>query len=381
MKRIALVDTCDYEGYPTGGQLSSIRGFLSYISYLQPGDVEVVLIGIKRKEAKEKKLVSIGGIDYPFFSIYEDDNDPNRPRKSLRKEYVKALFRNAGRIRRMKVDLFYIHTPEAFWPLQIIAPKSKKAVFSHGSFFNIFDKIRFAKYNNRLVKVLVNQYIIRTIRKADLLFVLDESTLDQYKPLNSQVFRVYNGIDVLKYERNVPVDEEVIKGLFVGRLSANKHVERIIEAFLGLDKKHRLMVVGDGEEADRLSELLDDSDGEQQVKLLGKKSGEELVDIYQWANILVMCSDVEGLPMVIIEAYAAGLGVVSTRVGAIGDILENSVNGYISDGTVDGTREAIELTFESIRRISTNNIQYSENFDYRRVNADVYKKLSKLLWN
>lgn len=379
MKTMALVDTSDFTTYPTGGQLTSIRAFLRYMSLRREADLRIILIGIRQKGSSVGDTVSIDGVDYPFYGIYEDDNDPNNPGRSLRKAFFHALIKKRKLLRSLKVDLFYLHTPEAFWPLKLTMRHKRIAVFSHGSFFNIYDKIRFKKYNNPLIKWGVLTYIRQTIRHSDLIYVLDDTTYRQYTPMNDNVRRVFNSIDTDLFRRGAPVDGERIRALFVGRLSANKNVDRIIEAVVGLDSIHTLTVIGDGEENSRLRQLVDEIDTDGQVTMAGKKLPDELPEYYKQANILVMCSDVEGLPMVILEAYGAGLGVVSTKVGAIGDILKDGINGHISDGTSEGTRQAVLQTFDSIETISQTNTVYSSEFDYRRVNENVYENLSELL--
>jgi glycosyltransferase involved in cell wall biosynthesis len=113
--------------------------------------------------------------------------------------------------------------------------------------------------------------------------------------------------------------------LFVGRLSEEKRADRFLRlvaatgSHLG-GRRIEARIAGDG--PDRVSlEALRTSLGlnSSQVQFLGQLS--DTAPLYSWADMLVLTSDHEGTPNVILEAMAAGIPVVATAVGGVPDLL------------------------------------------------------------
>ena len=67
------------------------------------------------------------------------------------------------------------------------------------------------------------------------------------------------------------------------------------------------------------------------ITFLGHVSHEDLPSYYNMADILTLPSDMEGIPMVILESLACGTPVVSSNVGGIPDIIANGINGIVLD--------------------------------------------------
>lgn len=111
--------------------------------------------------------------------------------------------------------------------------------------------------------------------------------------------------------RRPAVAGEPMRLLFVGRLDAQKNVIRLIDAMRHLTAAVELAVVGDGEQRTRIAERAADLPN---VRLVGARTGEELRRWYEWAEAFVLPSDKEGMPLVLLEAMAAGLAIVATDV-------------------------------------------------------------------
>lgn len=110
-------------------------------------------------------------------------------------------------------------------------------------------------------------------------------------------------------------------GVFVGRLSQEKGIKVLIDAWQRIDSN--LVVIGDGPEADHLAGLA--SHG---VRRCVNASDQEVAAAMWEASYLVLPSIVyEGFPMVIAEAFAAGLPVIASRLGAMGELVEDGVTG------------------------------------------------------
>jgi glycosyltransferase involved in cell wall biosynthesis len=116
--------------------------------------------------------------------------------------------------------------------------------------------------------------------------------------------------------------------LFVGRLVPVKRVDRIVEA-VALVPGARLEVIGDGPEADALSSLVRARGLGRRVALRGPLEHDEVRRSLAGAAALVLASEHEGLPHVVLEALASGTPVLAPPVGAVADVVEDGESGLI----------------------------------------------------
>ena len=130
--------------------------------------------------------------------------------------------------------------------------------------------------------------------------------------------------------RSAAMREEMTAGnsestllLYVGRLSDEKQIEHIRPTLEQLPNT-RLALVGDGPARADLERYYADLP----VVFMGYMRGARLSQAYASADIFVFPSRLETFGLVVIEAMAAGLPVVAARVGGVGDMVREGVNGY-----------------------------------------------------
>lgn len=114
--------------------------------------------------------------------------------------------------------------------------------------------------------------------------------------------------------------------LYVGRLSAEKEIERLKPILQALPQV-RLALVGDGPHHKSLQHHF----AGLPVFMAGFLHGEELASAYASSDIFVMPSRTETLGLVILEAMSSGLPVVAARDGGIPELIEDGVSGYLFD--------------------------------------------------
>jgi len=138
---------------------------------------------------------------------------------------------------------------------------------------------------------------------------------------NKEEFRKY-----YKLKYNIPIDSEVV--IFSGRLIKRKNVDLIINSLIGF-KKVFLLIIGDGEEKIRLSDLARRKGIDFAITGFIEEQ-EELFKMYNVGDVLILPSYNEPWGLVVNEAMAAGLPViVSNECGCSLDLVRDGENGYI----------------------------------------------------
>lgn len=116
--------------------------------------------------------------------------------------------------------------------------------------------------------------------------------------------------------------------LYVGRLSAEKEIDRI-KPILEAIPNARLALVGDGPYRQDLERIFADTP----THFVGYLTGESLGAAFASADAFVFPSRTETLGLVLLEAMAAGCPVIAANAGGIPDIVTDGVNGYLFDPT------------------------------------------------
>ena len=136
--------------------------------------------------------------------------------------------------------------------------------------------------------------------------------------------------------------------IYVGRLSAEKQIERI-KPVLEEIPDACLALVGDGPYRNQLEKIFENT----QTNFIGYLSGEELASAYASGDIFLFPSSTETLGLVLLEAMAAGCPVIGANKGGIPDIINDGVNGCLYDP--DGVDEGKSSLIEATKKILKNN--------------------------
>ncbi len=376
---LALYDTSDFEKFPIGGQLTSIRNFLRFIAEMHTEDAEkILLIGVTTDREKVGKLqkVMIQNIAFDFLPVLYRSEDLSAVQKSLRVEYLKALCRCRKMLPSGKGMVHYLHTPEAFIYLKTFHPFCKTAIFSHGSFFNMVSGFRFYQ-NSRLIGPMFNSFLKFLLRKADLIFTLDKISTEQYRPYNKNVIQVENSVVLPEGMSAVKKLHDPARLLFVGRLSKIKGIDGILWALAAMGSEE-LTIVGDGEEKENLLALTKELQIENRVHFTGAVNPAAVADIMDENDILIMNSSVEGKPMTIIEALSHGLPIVATPVGGIPEMVTVGENAVLTDGSEDTVLPAVRMIEDHYEDFSSKALNAARKYDYKTVNMKIYNSISNI---
>ncbi len=209
---------------------------------------------------------------------------------------------------------------------------------------------------DRFTSFLVDKYIVQTnVAKRELVFKLKEDS--------NKFVVVPNGIDLSDYNFDINKNKKVQElGIFkdnlnivcVSNLRIRKGHEYLLEAFDLLyreTKKINLLIVGDGDQKEKLLEQCKDYKSRKNIFFLGKRK--DIREILAICNIFVLATETEGMSNAIMEAMASKLTIVTTDIEVNKELLENKKEALlISPKNVTALKKAVEFLLNH-RSVST----------------------------
>lgn len=167
-----------------------------------------------------------------------------------------------------------------------------------------------------------------------------QSLVSHGVPVEKIVINPY-GVDLdLFFPPADPRPRKPLRFLFLGSLSARKGVPLLIEAWRTLEPKNaELWLAGPIQNSQRT--LIPDVPG---VRVMGKVPFAELPDLLRRCDVLAFPSYCEGFGLVLLEALASGMPIITTEATAGPDLIEDKREGLlIPSGGLDALREAIKF--------------------------------------
>jgi len=193
------------------------------------------------------------------------------------------------------------------------------------------------------------------LKNSELLIVQSENIKKFVKSISDTPCSViYNGVDSDITVKHSNINDEIINLIFIGSLTKNKGVFDIIDAASKLpNKKYMFTFIGVGP----VQEFLNYSENLGIKKITnfhGTVSHTEKIKLLRESHIMLLPSYAEGQPVSILEGMAAGLPVISTKVGSIHEIIIDDINGFtIEPGNT-------HKLYEKIVELSTNKTLYNK---------------------
>ena len=207
---------------------------------------------------------------------------------------------------------------------------------------------------NPLIRLLGQAYVKgdywvldRLARRAEVVFTLGKPLHDKFENRARQVQPVMTSLvrsdDVRKPQaRPLPAP---VTFLTASRLSPEKKIEVALQALEQLVAEGfdlRYVIAGDGPFADHLkAQAAALPHMRERTRFAGWTSGEALRELFCKSDIFLLPSASEGIPKVILEAMAAALPVISTRVGGIPDLIGVDRGWLCPPGDISALRSAI----------------------------------------
>jgi len=282
---------------------------------------------------------------------------------------------------RSRPDCVHIHTASgsSFWALSIAALMCRvlrrcPIIFHiHGGGFG-----RFIERCSGLKR----RWLHASLRRAAAVVVLSrywQEVLSEIAPAE-RVHVIENAVLFPETEPR-PLGQAPYTILFVGFLEKHKGIYELLEAAAQLNQSHEgqfsFLVAGDEEVVGHRDEVAARHRELElgNVELLGSVRGEALQALYREADIFILPSHTEALPMVILEAMASSLPLVATPVGSLPEVLgpENAL--FVPPGDATALAEAIVALADDTEgrlKMATENLRlFRDRFRVDRFAQDV----------
>jgi glycosyltransferase involved in cell wall biosynthesis len=214
---------------------------------------------------------------------------------------------------------------------------------------------------NEYTKYFLRRKLIRSaLRRASLVFSVSSEIRDKVTRLGIPGNRtrvVLNGVDQQVFRRvdrrearqRLSLNGEGRYLLYVGNLQHEKGVNFLVEAAaIARRIEFTLLIVGDGPERHGLEKQIEDKGLEDRILILGRKPHGEIPDYLAASDLLCLPSLREGCPNIILESLSVGTPVLSSRVGAVPDIVTRPEWGVMvppgdAAALAGGIEQAIDL--------------------------------------
>ncbi|MBD2388327.1 glycosyltransferase [Cylindrospermum sp. FACHB-282] len=311
-----------------GGIQTIIKVFIKYA----PSDFVVRLVGTGKDKSQpimKWQAAELAGREISFLPLFSLENDNIRSRIPTTLKYTAALLG-----RRLASDFMHFHRLEpslAAWNWQ-----GEKTLFIHNDIHTQMqtggDKKailwrRFPAAYFALERLLIPHFSQILACNTDVAQFYQQ----RYPSLGDRTAYIKNFFDNetfyplsqaqrqgqrRKLALRLGLEEETSFVLFAGRLHPQKDPLLLIRAFAALNQPQtHLLIAGDGELAEAVCAEIRRWGLEKRVTMLGVLTQEELAHLHRIANVFVLSSAYEGLPLVVLEALSCGTPVVTTRCG------------------------------------------------------------------
>ncbi len=150
-----------------------------------------------------------------------------------------------------------------------------------------------------------------------------------FKPMDRQECRAHLGFE-----------PDIAYLLSVGRMHEYKRFEDILDVLIRLPESTKLIIVGDGQYRPFLEQKIENLGLSSRVVLPGIVRNTDLFWYYNAADVFLLASRMEGLPIVIQEALSCHLPIVATELDGVRDLLSDGAGLMVPVGDIDALYKA-----------------------------------------
>lgn len=203
---------------------------------------------------------------------------------------------------------------------------------------------------------------------------VSKHTLQRLRKVRAGRFELIpNGIEFKAIKKVPPHSERRYDAVFVGRLVEHKNVTLLLRAIMLIRAEYptfKVGIIGDGPQKKELETFTRAQGLQKNVEFLGfLESFEDVIAILKSSRLLAFPSKREGFGMVVLEANAAGIPVVTVDApfNASKDLIVPGKNGYLSAPTTEDLAEKILLAWENSYRMKRSSLSIAKKYDWGNI--------------
>lgn len=325
---------------------------LQVITRSELGGAQTVVVQLANTLCKQHDVILVAGEgDGKMWEMVDSrvtrEHCPHLQRALSPKNDLLAAIELRRLYRKHKPDVIHLHSSKAGVLGRIVFPSRKTIYTVHG-----FDSVRIA-FRKFLPIERILQHRTKTIvgvSNYDRIHLIEEN-------ITHNVYTVYNGLTTPDTTHIKQIDvfdryDKII--LTIARINKQKNPQLFIDIARQMPE-YGFIWIGNQQEVSEFGEL------PSNCHFLGN-----IINAGAYcslADIFMLPSNYEGLPMVIIEAMSLGKPVVASDVGGVSEIVRNDINGYVLENKA-------ELFAERIRYILNDKERYEQ---FCRASLDIYR--------
>lgn len=221
---------------------------------------------------------------------------------------------------------------------------------------------------------------------ADELIVLSEGTREYFRETyGREAVFLPNGVDEHEYE-----EPEIIKDkygldkdkyiLFLARIVPEKGLHYLIEAFSQTDADIKLVIAGGVSHSDEYADKMKKMASDERIMFTGFVEGKELWELFYNCRLYVLPSDVEGMPLTLLEAMSCGCECLVSGIETLQSVAGKYGHSF-KKGDVSDLKEKLEKILQSSKTDKQEQIEYiKKNYSWDEITdrtLEIYGRLKK----
>ena len=339
--KIYIIELCNFEDYPTGGQLSFARQMLMAFGG------QIVLIGVSTGSEPIRKWIKkeIDGIEYDFFSIRKYTKEFKRPIIPNRLKNFYYLSKCRKELKFLENENVFMQTPEVLfaarnWGIKNICFRSPGVV-------NMLVSSRFwyAKYFQAIYETIFFKYLQKVniiLASADKNSIIDfckrsKNRINSHQVvqfptrINTEIFKPIERL-VARKKLNLGLTRKLIVTTGrLGRFKGWKFLINCYELFKASYPDSHFYFIGDGEDRSLIEKFINERKLFNSVFLLGNQNSHTIALYLNACDLFVMGSHIEGWSTCLVEAIACAVPVCVTSFSSANELVTNWFNGFVCD--------------------------------------------------
>lgn len=351
MVRVMMAAPFEAGGRYQGGIHAIVNSVMGETDTIAANGIEIIPFNTCRIERKNDSIGKLSLENLKNFSLVYRDVVPE--------------------LRTAQADVFYLHSSVGIAllkDLMVLRQVNKKTDCK------TIVHIHFAEIDKILTgKAILDNWILHALKKyVDGIVFLSRKTMEQFVDcgIAQEKCHVIYNFSTLSYENEElfsGAKENPLEFLFVGSVDDRKGIFDALAVLEEVTEPYTLHVCGGFGNAENEAQFrtYQEKLGDK-LKFHGFVKGDEKRQLFQKADVLLLPSYGEGLPVVILEAFSAGCGVITTNVGAIPEIVDAANGLVIAPGDCkalkDGLLSYLHMDEQELRKQKQGNFTLAKQY-------------------